>query len=848
MKNIGLIKCKFSIGIFLLFTFLLSNSDLAAQVELRSWVQGTIRDAGDNHLLTMVVVYEEETGQVVETDDKGKFRLKVPHDKELQLEISRLGYESTVINLQAITYEDTQVVDVYLVPVDSGLEVIVRQKRSSDHTILVERGEAMEYLPTVSGNIETALPMIALGTSAGTGGELSSQYNVRGGNFDENLIYLNGFKVYRPQLVQQGQQEGLSMLNPDLVGTLSFSSGGFEARYGDKMSSVLDIQYKRPDSLKASIDASLLGGAAHLEGSVKSKKRVDRGFQYLVGARYKTTAYLLNTLDVEGEYVPKFLDLQAYLRYDLNKNWSADLLLNFNNSDYKFIPRSQVTSFGMINETLRLSTSYAGQENDIFTTRLAGLSFTYVPENSDKYFLKFFTTYQDSYESVAYDILGSYRLSQIEIDIEKNTEEEVAVLGAGVQHKYARNMLNFATVDIGHSGGYEIENIGGESHFLQWGADVEYQAFVSRMNEWERLDSALYSLPVDPDELLLHRVQKSSNSPEVFNVSAYVQDNWSQLTQMGEMNVNLGVRANYRSLNRETLISPRGQINLRPIHWHRDMSFRFSTGLYSQPAFYREMLRPDGSLNTSVKAQRSAHFALGWTYDFTLGTAFPERFKLVAEAYYKDLWNLVSYEIDNVRISYSGENDAVGNVIGLDLRLNGEFVKGAESWINVSFLRARESLLGVQHMKREIGSEEGVNVKSVPRPTDHFFNFSMFFQDYIPGNENIRAHVLFTLATGMPYGLEGNNEIYRNPYRYKMYNRMDVGFSFLLWHEGMRKKQPMHPLRFTRKFWLGVEVYNLMDIQNEASSTWIKTVFMRHYRVPNYLTSRRFNLRLIVDF
>ncbi len=819
-----------------------------AQVENNAFVEGRVSDATTGKGVAMALIYETLSEQVVETDELGRYKIEVPAESPLQLEVSRLGYQNIVIRIKPIPQGGKEITNIQLPSLGADLEVLVKQKRAAaDEGMIIERGESMEYLPAVSGSIESALPMIALGTASGTGGELSSQYNVRGGNYDENLVYLNGYKVYRPQLVQQGQQEGLSLLNPDLINTLSFSSGGFEARYGDKMSSVLDIQYKRPDSLRASVDASLLGGAVHVEGSAKDKR--GKTFQYLAGARYKTTSYLLNTLDVEGEYVPHFMDIQTYFRYDLSRHWDVDLLLNYNKSLYNFRPMSQATSFGMINETLRLTTQFQGEEKDDFTTRLAGLSFTYLPENTQNYFLKFYTSYQDSYESVAFDILGSYRLSQIEIDLEKNSEEEVAVLGAGVQHRYARNLLNFATVQVGHKGGLELENLtDGGSHYLQWGLEAEYQSFVSRINEWERIDSALYSLPRDPESLLLNSVHKSVYSPTVTEFSAYIQDNWSQLTQMGELHLIAGLRGNYRNMNGEFLLSPRAQLSLNPTGRYSDMSFRFSAGVYSQPPFYREMLRPDGSMNTALKAQRSAHYVLGWTYDFYMGERFADKFKFVAEAYYKSLWNLVSYEIDNVRITYSGENDAVGNVMGLDLRLNGEFVKGAESWLNVSFLRARESLLGVQHLKRKIGVEEPIEVKSVPRPTDHLFNFSMFFQDYIPGNENIRAHVQFSMATGMPYGLDGNNQIYRNPYRYRLYNRMDVGFSFLLWTEAMRHAKPLHPLRFTKKFWLGVEVYNLMDINNEASNTWIKTIFMQHYRIPNYLTSRRFNLRLIVDF
>ncbi len=835
-------------SLFLVLALIACGSiEINAQELPTATIEGQVTDVATGNVLAYVAVHSDVNKQTVETDSKGLYRIIVPVKTDLTIVFSRLGYQEVKIPVEALKAGAMKRIDVELAPVGSELEVVVVKKDAMERGMIVERAESMKYLPAISGNIESALPYIALGASSGTGGELSSQYNVRGGNYDENLVYLNGFKIYRPQLVRQGQQEGLSLPNPDLISTLSFSSGGFEARYGDKLSSVLDIHYKRPDSLKASADASLLGGSVHVEGSI-DKKQENQDFQYLIGARYKTTTYLLNSLDIKGEYLPTFIDIQSFLRYDLNENWEVDLLLNYNKSSYQFEPVSQATSFGMINYNLKLTTAFDGREADDFTTRLAGLSFTYVPDKSKNYFLRFYSSYQDSHEKVAYDIIGAYRLSQIEMDLENNVEKEVGVLGNGVQHRYARNFLNFAIIRSGHKGGYELETCSNSSHFIQWGVAAEYQTFVGRLNEWERIDSALYSLPYDEEHLYLNKVYKSTNSPQATILTSYIQDTWSQLTQMLDVNLTAGIRANYRTLNDELLLSPRAQVILKPVLWERDMTFKFSTGLYAQQPFYREMQRPDGSLNTALEAQKSAHVVLGWTYDFRMGDAFPRQFRLIAEAYYKKLWDLVSYDIDNVRIRYSGKNDAVGHVMGLDLRLNGEFVPGAESWINLSFLRARERLLGVQHKVREIGSTEGTNVKNVPRPTDQLFNLSMFFQDYMPGNENLRAHVQFTIATGLPYGLRGSNRVYRNTYRYDLYHRMDVGFSYLLWDEDMLKEKPMHPLRFMRRVWIGLEVYNLMDKENEVSNTWIKTVFKRYYRVPNYLTSRRFNVRLMVEF
>ena len=369
------------------------------------------------------------------------------------------------------------------------------------------------------------------------------------------------------------------------------------------------------------------------------------------------------------------------------------------------------------------------------------------------------------------------------------------------------------------------------------------------INEWERLDSAGYSLNYDTNSVQLFNVLKTENYLSTNRFSGFLQNTFtSRKESVGEWRISAGVRASYWDLNKELLISPRGQILFKPLKGKADVSFRLAGGLYFQPPFYRELRRIDGSINEDLKAQKSLHVVGGFTWDFYLGKRNPKKFRFISEAFYKSLWDLVSYDIENVRIRYAGENDATGYAAGIDLRLNGEFVPGAESWINLSFLRTRENLDNIQHLERELGQEEATPVEDVPRPTDRFMNISVFFQDYLPKNENFKMHLNLTVGTGLPFGLRGNNRIFRNTYRFEPYHRVDIGFSLALWNHDRRKERPKHPLRFSRNAWISLEVFNLMEVQNQAGNTWIKTIFNQQYAIPNYLTSRRINLRLRMDF
>jgi len=816
-------------------------------------LRGRITDADSREGVDFATVYLKDTSFVVETDINGYFRITVPVDIKYIIAVSRVGYKDFEKEMKKFRSGERRNLDIGLVPETMDIKVVVTESRIKDVEMITEELTELKKLPSTTGNLESVLPQIALGTNSGTGGELSSQYNVRGGNYDENLVYVNDFEIYRPQLIRSGQQEGLTFANIDLVRNLSFSSGGFQAKYGDKLSSVLDVKYKRPDSLAASVGGSLLGGSAHIEGSISTGDDY-RKIRYLIGARYKTTRYLLGSLDTEGEYLPNFADFQGYFTYDVSRNWQLGVIGNFNQSLYNFTPRSRSTALGLVNFGLELRTSFTGQEADDFTNGLGGVSMTYIPDREkNPLYLKFLSSSYRSSEVETIDIIGDYLLGEIETSLGNDAAGEIVnVLGTGTQHQFVRNYLFLEVYNAEHKGGIELqvdrEDEKDINHFIQWGAKYQKEIIQDEINEWERLDSAGYSLPFNESQVLVRELLKTQNDLSSNRFMAYIQETYSsRLNNVREWQLTLGLRANYWDLNKELVISPRAQFLYKPLNSLREVSYKLAAGLYAQPALYRELRRPDGTINTDLRSQKSAHIVAGITYDFYLGK-IEKPFRFIAEAYYKQLWDLVSFDIDNVRIRYSGENDAAGYAAGLDMRINGEFVKGAESWINLSFLRTRERLDGVVHKDREPGSTEIEEVENVARPTDQFMNLSVFFQDYLRNNNRIRTHVNISVGTGFPFGFPGDNKEFRNTFRFSPYHRVDIGFSFALWNKDRILKKPNHFLKFTKSTWLSLEVFNLLAVSNAASNTWVRTVFNTEFAIPNFLTGRRINLRLKMDF
>lgn len=817
-------------------------------------LDGYVTDPTEEAPLTDVLVYLEGSTSAITANENGAFSLSFVSTRDTVLVFSRVGYKKATYPVPHATTDEHLSLNIELVPAISDLEVVVQSTISHQPGMIVEDVSEIKLLPSVSGNLENILPHIALGVSTGTGGELSSQYNVRGGNYDENLVYVNDFQIYRPQLIRSGQQEGLSFPNPDLIRDIAFSSGGFSARYGDKMSSVLDIKYKRPDSSAYSAEVSLLGASAHMEGSKSLGDSRYRKFRYLVGGRYRSTSYLLNSLEVKGEYLPRFADIQSYLTFDVNEAWQAGVLLNYNRSIYDFEPQSRSTAFGLIDFTLNLTSSFTGAERDKFETAMAGLSMTYLPtKRKNPFFLKFLASTYQATEAENFDILSSYNLSQIETSLgAENQGEAIALVGEGIQHQYVRNLLISNVSNFEVKGGLEkniFSNSGhDQSHFLQWGLKIQHEQIQDRLNEWERLDSAGYSIPYNGEEVQLAYNYKSRHGLSSQRLEAYFMESYNIRRENHSLwTFEGGLRASYWTWNEELNLSPRGQILYKPLGRPNNQVFKLAAGLYYQPPFYREFRKPDGSLNEAIRAQKSTHLVLGYSTDF-YWEKLKAKMRFTTEAYYKKLDNLVPYDVNNVRIRYYGENLASGHVMGVDFRLNGELVPGAESWINLSFLRALEKWDGVEHEKLLEGIGNFEHTEYVPRPTDQLVSASIFFQDYLPQNENFKIHLSLNFGSGLPFGTPDENIVLRNPFRYKIYYRMDTGFSAQLWNSEWRSRRPNNPFRFSENAWISLEVFNLLQVANTASVTWIKAINNVQYSVKNNLTSRRVNLKLRFEF
>ncbi|HSG67542.1 MAG TPA: TonB-dependent receptor, partial [Bacteroidales bacterium] len=623
----------------------------------------------------------------VATDGRGHYELLVPANTELTLVVSFIGYEKKMFKvfLQAGQREELNIIMPRSAEELPDVEIIDKQIR---HTSLQRLNpKVAQEIPTLAGGVEDILKTLP-GVSSNN--ELSSQYSVRGGNFDENLVYVNGIEIYRPFLIRSGQQEGLSFINSALVSSILFSAGGFESKYGDKMSSVLDIQYKKPTDFGGSFQASLLGAEGHVEGISKNRK-----FTYLTGVRYKSNAYILKGLETEGDYKPNFADVQGLFAYRINEKLELSLLGNYARNSYKVIPSSRQTEFGTISEAYRLNIYFEGQELDRFENYMAALSLDYYPKDNLK--LQFIGSGFQTRESETFDVLGEYYIGRLENQIgEEQFGEVVEAQGVGGFLDHARNYLQASVFNLEHKGYFDLSK-----HYVQWGVRYQHEIIDDRLNEWELIDSAGYTIPEPPftagdpapvynPRLELFSLYRGDTSFQSNRYSAFVQNTWN--FHLGTANAYLiaGLRASYWDVNRQFLLSPRATLSIKPL-WESDILFRFSTGYYQQPPFYRELRNLEGQINPDVRAQKSIHFVAGMDWDFT---AWGRPFKFVTEAYYKILDDLVPYTVDNVRIRYYGDNMAKGFAYGLDMKVNGEFIKGVDSWFSFSLLKTMEDIEG----------------------------------------------------------------------------------------------------------------------------------------------------------
>ncbi len=802
-------------------------------------IYGRITDPVGKHMqLVNISIIGVQKGTT--SDSEGKYSLKIPVGEEITVMFSFVGYKPIKEKLFFSTPARKEInrILVPLITELGGFEV--KDDRINRTTNLIKiNPKTATLIPSASGSGIESLIKTMPGVASNN--ELSSQYSVRGGNFDENLVYVNDIEIYRPFLIRSGQQEGLSFLNSDLVSSIQFSAGGFDAKYGDKMSSVLDIQYKKPFETTGSVTLSLLGASAHLEGLAAKDK-----LSYLLGIRQKSNQYILNSLQTKGEYRPSFTDVQTYLNYSLSKKLEVSFLGYYARNLFRLVPQDRETAFGTLVEAYQFKVYFEGQEKDKFENYMGALSFNYRP--FDNMNLKWIVSAFQTIETENYDILGQYYLSRLETDWGNDDfGQAVEPIGVGSYLNHARNTLDARVFNFEHRGSVERRH-----KFFQWGAKVQRELIQDKLREWTLIDSAGYSLPHPADSvgyilpelqdygsLLLQDVTRSKNELSSNRYSAFAQNSWTFVTDSTRMSLVAGIRTTYWDLNKQFLVSPRVSFSFKP-NWKKDILFRVSAGVYHQPPFYRELRNRKGELNTGLKAQSSYQLVAGSDWNFM---AWKRPFKFVSEAYYKYLDHLVSYEVDNVRIRYSGINDATGYAVGVDLRVNGEFVKGTESWASLSIMQTKEDIKGDYYYTADsVRVEPGY----LSRPTDQRVNFNLFFQDYLPKHPSYKMYLNLVFGSSLRFGPPDSPK-YMHTYKIPPYKRVDIGFSKQIKGEGSQVSQQSF-LRHFRTMWISLEVFNLLQISNTISYLWVSDISGREYAIPNYLTPRQLNLKIYMQF
>jgi hypothetical protein len=803
---------------YILFIILLITTSVSLlYAQQTGTLKGLITDENGDPLSGATVI-DLSTGKGVIAGVNGNFQLPVSSGIKVSLEISFIGFQKDTFSTIVRSGEVSEV-RLRLIPLPELIgEVLVESWYDRAEALQQINMKSVDRIPLPSGNIESILTTMG----AASRNEMSSQYSVRGGNYDENLIYVNDIEIYRPMLVKAGQQEGLSFINSDLISSIQFAAGGFDARYGDKMSSVLDIRYKRPADFAGGVSASLLGGSAHIEGSAFNRK-----FTHITGVRYKSNQYLLKTMQTKGDYKPSFFDLQTFLTFDAGKNLEISFLGNMARNSYQVIPQSRQTAFGTYQQTMNFTVYYEGQEKDRFSTLLGALTFDYHP--SEKLTLKLTGSGFNTSEAVTYDILGQYRIDLLDNTAGSETAgDSILNLGYGGNLVHARNYLDADIFNLSHKGSYRWNK-----NNLNWGISGQTERFTDKIREWEMIDSAGYTVPYSDREIVMLNTTMARNKLAAYRFTGYIHDISSYAAGSSKILLNAGLRYNYLTTNRQLVISPRVSIHLIP-SWENKFAFHVALGWYYQPPFYKEMSDPHGVLHTDIKAQRSIHYLIGTTWDFLM---WERPFRFTAETYYKKLDHLIPYIIDDVDIQYLPQYTASGYATGIEFKINGEFVKDAESWATLSFLRTRENRHNDQY-------------GDYPRPTDQLVNFGLFFQDYFPNNPSYRVHLNVYFGSRLPY----NSTQYDNPedyYHLKAYRRIDLGLSksVITDKNGNRRSRN----NFIKDLWFSAEVFNLFGFENQASYQWVRTVSNQDgipnmFAIPNYLTGRLLNLRLTLKF
>ena len=762
-------------------------------------LQGRVTDQENNPVELASVVSQ---GKLTMTNLNGEFSMQLQSADSVEVRFSMIGYKTKTRVLRRPKGKMTLQVQLF----DAGLldEVVITEQRRQTGTTQEIDTKQMSNTPSASGNKVEELIQQQAGVS--THSELSSQYNVRGGSFDENSVYINNVEVYRPFLVRSGQQEGLSIINGDMVEKIGFSTGGYEAKYGDKMSSALDITYKRPKKFEASVAASLLGASAYVGFSTKK-------FSWSNGVRYKTNKYLLGSLETKGEYNPTFIDYQTYLSYQPNKRWAIDFIGNISDNHYNFEPEDRETNFGTMENVKSFKVYFDGKEKDLFRTFFGSLSIT--RNFGEKTKLSLIGSAFKTREQETYDIQGQYWLTQTE------TSEN---LGVGTYMEHARNYLN-ATV-----GSVKLMlNHKTKKHDIQAGVTFKFEKIEEKSREYEMRDSSGYSVPHTGEDLYMIYSLNARNELKAQRVEAYLQDTYKFASGETFFTLNYGVRFSHWNFNRESIVSPRVSLGIVPA-FNQDVTFRLATGLYYQAPFFKELRDTTtingityATLNEKIKSQRSIHFIAGMDYRFKM---MNRPFKFSAEAYFKLLGNLVPYTVNNVKIVYDASEQCSGHAMGLDLKLYGEFVEGSDSWVTLSVMNTRMKLNG----------------KSIPLPTDQRFALNLFFTDYFPGTDRWKMSLKLAYADGLPFGAP-HRRLDIMPFRAPAYKRADIGMSFRALDNEKRDKKIIF-----KNIWIGIDCLNLLGINNVNSYYWITDVTNQQYAVPNYLTGRQINGRVLFEF
>jgi len=819
---------KTHIKLLLLFSILYSSA-LWAQ---KATVRGVILDVFDEPIPSVNITFGN-TGAISDLD--GYYLIEITANEDVKITYSHIGHKNVQATLNLSNNEDYELNPVMKTDIEQIATVVIsgrENKRVEGITTLSP--EAIRRMPSaISGvtSLLTSLPGI------NSNNELSTQYAVRGGNYDENLVYVNEIEVYRPFLIRSGQQEGLSFVNDDLTSSVDFSAGGFQAKFGDKLSSVLDITYRKPTEVQASLDASLLGVSVSA-GDISD----DGKFTGIVGLRYRDNSLFVNAKETQTNFKPTFLDAQTYLSYKFNNKLEIGFLGNVAINKYSYKPLTRQTNFGTLADPVALLVFYEGQEEDKYDTYFGALKATYVA--SQNYTAKFIGSIYQTQEQEYFDILAQYRLGEVDTSIgSENLGDVTFSEGIGSQLTHARNNLDALIVNIEHKGNATI----GENE-IEYGVKFTHEDIRDRVQEYEIIDSAGFSIrpplvdfanlqPYEPftSEIVPYTNIRAQNDVQINRLSGYGQ--WSKRTTIGSSDLwlNAGVRAHNWTVSgqdiqstTQTVFSPRGQVSLKP-NWDRDMLFRLSGGVYHQPPFYRELRDSTGTVRPGVKAQKSIHIVLGNDYSFNL---WDRPFTLNSEVYYKKLTDVNPYTLDNVRIRYRASNNAVAYAYGLDLRLAGEFVPGTESWISLGYLKTEENI-----------DDKGY----IFRPTDQRLKIGMLFQDYVKVVPNLKGYLNLQYNTGLP----GGSPSYADPYNFQErlpdYKRVDLGVSYVLIDATRPKEEGV--FKYFKELTLGAEIFNIFDVQNSISNTFVRDVYTKvQYSIPNYLSPRVFNVRLTAKF